>query len=109
MISPIEPTVAWVTLRQMFVPRRLTTAALVALVPLAVTLVFITTHGATDTQRLDFPVQLYRDITLNVLVPLVTVVLGTSAIGADVEDGTLVYLLVKPVARWRIVVTRYVM
>lgn len=103
----IEPTVAWLTIRQLFVRRRLIVAAVFAVIPLAIAIVFITTHAAGDPERARFPLQLYRDITLTVLVPLVTVVLGTSAFGVEVEDGTLVYLLVKPIARWRIVITRY--
>ena len=106
---PIEPTVAWVTLRQLFVPKRLVVAALFALVPFAISVVFVTTRTSADPSWPGFPAMLYRDITLDVLVPLVAVVLGTSAFGADVEDGTLVYLLVKPTARWRIVLTRFVM
>jgi ABC-2 type transport system permease protein len=31
---------------------------------------------------------------------LVALVIGTAVIGSEVEDGTLVYLLVKPIARW---------
>lgn len=108
MTSPVEPTVAWLTVRQLFARRRLIVAALFAVVPLAITLVFIATHGPADPERAQFPLQLYREITLTVLVPLVSVVLGTSAFGVEMEDGTLVYLLVKPVARWRIVATRYV-
>jgi ABC-2 type transport system permease protein len=36
-------------------------------------------------------------------LPLVALVFGTSAIGAELEDGTAIHLLTKPVARWRIV------
>ena len=107
-MSPIEPTIAWVTLRQLFVRRRLIVAGVFALLPLVIAVVFVTTHAAGDPSRVDFPTQLFRDIILDVLLPLVTVVLGTSAFGAEVEDGTLVYLLVKPTARWRIVLTRFV-
>ena len=106
---PIEPTIAWLTLRQLFARRRLIVGALFALIPLAISVIYMSTHARGDPGGPDFPPLLYRDITLNVLVPLVTVVLGTSAFGADVDDGTLVYLLVKPVPRWRILLTRFVM
>ena len=35
-------------------------------------------------------------------MPLVALIMGTGAIGSELEDGTAVHLLTKPVARWRI-------
>jgi ABC-2 type transport system permease protein len=35
------------------------------------------------------------------------VVFGTTAFGGEVDDGTIVYLLVKPLARWRVVLSKY--
>ncbi len=37
------------------------------------------------------------------VLPLVALVLGTAALGSELEDGTAVYLMIKPVPRWRIV------
>ena len=37
------------------------------------------------------------------LLPLTAVLLATAAIGSEIEDGTIVYLLAKPAERWRIV------
>lgn len=42
---------------------------------------------------------------LALLVPVVTLVFASSALGDPSEDGTLVYLWLKPVARWRLVAT----
>ena len=36
-------------------------------------------------------------------MPLVALIFGTAAIGSEIEDGTAVYLIVKPIPRWRIV------
>ncbi|MDQ6828482.1 MAG: hypothetical protein M3081_06400 [Gemmatimonadota bacterium] len=33
---------------------------------------------------------------------------GTSAFGGEIDDGTIVYLLVKPVQRWQMVLSKYV-
>jgi ABC-2 type transport system permease protein len=43
-----------------------------------------------------------------VLLPIVALVVGTSVFGAEVDDGTITYVLGKPVPRWRIVLTRIV-
>jgi ABC-2 type transport system permease protein len=45
-------------------------------------------------------------LIVRTVLPLVALVLGTSAIGAELEDGTAIHLLTKPVARWRIVVAK---
>lgn len=40
------------------------------------------------------------------VLPLVALVLGTAALGAELDDGTATHLLTKPVARWAIVVAK---
>ncbi|HEX6036953.1 ABC transporter permease, partial [Longimicrobium sp.] len=52
--------------------------------------------------------KLYQMLILGVLLPIVGLILGTSVFGAEVDDGTITYVLGKPVARWRIVLTRIV-
>ena len=37
------------------------------------------------------------------ILPLVALVFGTAALGSELEDGTAVYLIVKPIPRWRII------
>jgi ABC-2 type transport system permease protein len=37
------------------------------------------------------------------LLPLIALVFGTAALGAELEDGSAIHLLTKPIARWRIV------
>ncbi len=40
---------------------------------------------------------------LTALLPLVALVFGTAALGAELEDGSAIHLLTKPVPRWRVV------
>jgi ABC-2 type transport system permease protein len=40
---------------------------------------------------------------LSLLVPVATLVFASAALGDPTEDGTLVYLWLRPVARWRII------
>ena len=44
----------------------------------------------------------------HLLLPIGALVFGTSALGSEVEDGTVVYLLAHPIARWRVVVVKAV-
>ena len=45
-------------------------------------------------------------LVISTLVPLVGLVLGTAALGSELDDGTAVYLLTKPIGRWRIVAAK---
>lgn len=47
-------------------------------------------------------------LVISTLVPLVGLVFGTAALGSELDDGTAVYLLTKPIARWRIVAVKVV-
>jgi ABC-2 type transport system permease protein len=42
-------------------------------------------------------------LVVSTLVPLVALVFGTAALGSELDDGTAIYLIAKPIARWRIV------
>lgn len=53
--------------------------------------------------------RLLADFGLRVLVPLVAVIVGTAALGSELDDGTIVYLLAKPIPRWRIVLVKLAM
>jgi|SoiMethySBSTD1v2_1073268.scaffolds.fasta_scaffold28000_1 ABC-2 type transport system permease protein len=45
---------------------------------------------------------------LTVVLPLVALIAGTSVLAAEVDDGSIVYLLAKPISRHTIVVSKYV-
>ncbi|HEU0288560.1 MAG TPA: ABC transporter permease subunit [Nocardioidaceae bacterium] len=44
---------------------------------------------------------------LTVVLPLVALIAGTSVLAAEVDDGSIVYLLAKPISRHTIVVSKY--
>lgn len=50
---------------------------------------------------------IFRDIVLPTILPLATLILATTAIGDEIEDRTMVYLVVKPISRLRIVIEKY--
>jgi ABC-2 type transport system permease protein len=43
---------------------------------------------------------------LTVVVPVTALVFAAAALGSEMEDGTIVYLLLKPVPRWQIAVSK---
>jgi ABC-2 type transport system permease protein len=108
MIGPINMTVAGLTLRQLFTRQRLIASALFAASPLVITLFFRATAHPNDPNGLQFLRELYSGIVAFVLLPLSAVVLGTAAFGGEIDDGTIVYLLVKSLPRWQLILSKYV-
>jgi ABC-2 type transport system permease protein len=77
--------------------RRTAAVALLAVSPVLVGLVlaFAGTLGNPEALAVD----VFSTLTLALVIPLVGLVLGTSALGTAIDDGTIVYVLVKPVRR----------
>jgi ABC-2 type transport system permease protein len=59
-------------------------------------------EAALVTQRL------LANFGIGVLLPLVAVIVGTAALGSELDDGTIVYLLAKPIPRRRVIVAKLV-
>jgi ABC-2 type transport system permease protein len=104
----IDGTIIWLTWRQLFARRRLYLVAAFALTPLLLALLFRVLIPDPDAASGEFLTGLVRDFVIGTLLPLAAVIFGTTAFGGEVDDGTLVYLLVKPLPRWRVVVWKYV-
>ncbi len=108
MSGPLNNTVMWLTWRQLFARRRLWLAVSFALVPLLFTLifrVFVDDGAASETT---FYNSLIREIVIGTLLPLAGLVFGTTAFGGEVDDGTLIYLLVKPLGRLQVLASKLV-
>ncbi|WNI16551.1 ABC transporter permease subunit [Actinacidiphila sp. ITFR-21] len=97
-----HPTVARLTYRGLLGRRRaLLLFALPALLLLIVAAVRALV-GADDSTTAD----ILRGFALGVMVPLVGVIAGTGAIGPEIDDGAIVYLLAKPVRRSTVIATK---
>jgi ABC-2 type transport system permease protein len=95
------------TLRALLNRRRTLLLALLGLLIVVVAVLFRLGEPSPDTQ-LDVTRALLADFGIGVLLPLVAVIVGTSALGAELEDGTIVYLLARPVPRWRVALVKLV-
>jgi ABC-2 type transport system permease protein len=104
----VDGTIVWLTWRQLFARRRIYLAAAFSLTPLVVALLFRVLVPDSDSSSVEFLTGLIREFVIGTLLPLAAVVFGTTAFGGEVDDGTLVYLLVKPLSRWRVVLWKYV-
>lgn len=93
--------VARVTLRALLGRRRTVLLILLAAVPILVgLLVRANTIGIAEVgQTID-------GLVVRVLLPLIALVFGTAALGSELEDGTGVHLLTKPISRRTIVLAK---
>ncbi len=83
------------TLRGMFGRRRVLLMLLLAALPVLVGLLIRLAGGSRDTP------EILDALVVRTVLPLVALIIGTSVIGSEIEDGTAVFLLVKPIPRWR--------
>ncbi len=100
-------TVAWLTWRQLFARRRYWLAAAIAVLPFVFTFFYRFASEDREGDRLVFLMNLNKDLVLAVLLPITAVIFGTTTFGGEVEDGTLIYLLVRPVNRWHVVLVKF--
>lgn len=104
---PFHRTVIWLTRRQLFAKRRVWVAAAVLVVPALIILLVRFNAAEGDLDPAGSLSTIYREIVMGVLLPLTALVFGTSAFGGEVDDGTLIYLMVKPVPRWQLTFSKY--
>ena len=73
-----------------------------AITAVSVLLGWIITNAGSQEDRIDAAVNGVSAFGLGLVVPVVALVLGSAALGTWVDDETLVYVWLRPVARWRI-------
>ncbi len=98
----MNPTVARLTLRGLLGRRR---GLLLLVVPVLLLLVSALAAGS-DGNKHDLVVNILGKLALGTLLPILGLVVGTGAIATEIDDGSIVYLLAKPLPRWKIVTTK---
>ena len=99
--------IARITLRQLLSRRR--TLLLLLLGGIVLVVAFVrrisgdTSGGTSDTR---FTADLLSTLGIATLMPLVALIFGTGAMGAELEEGTAVYILAKPVSRLSVAFTK---
>lgn len=93
-----------VTLRGALGRRRTILISLLAVVPILIA--GIIRLGGTSADVASLTAGLLDGLVVATVLPLVALVFGTGVLGSELDDGTAVYLLVKPIERWRIVLSK---
>jgi len=98
-MSVMAPLVE-VTLRGLLGRRRTILLALLAGLPVLIALLIRFSGGRPDADRI------LDTLVVRTVMPIVALIVGTAAIGSEIDDGTAVYLLIKPIARWRVAASK---
>ncbi|HLL84039.1 MAG TPA: ABC transporter permease subunit [Longimicrobium sp.] len=101
----MERALASMTVRQILARRRAVALILFGLLPVALAAI-LRRRATTAEAALEAVVELDTMLIIPVILPIVALVIGTGVFGAEIDDGTAMYVLAKPVPRWRIVLTR---
>ncbi|GLY76651.1 ABC transporter permease [Actinoallomurus iriomotensis] len=96
-------TIAYITFRGMLGRRR---ALLLFILP-AVLLLLSIGLRVTGNADLDTAAALLTQFGLGALLPLLALLAGTGVIGPEIDDGQIMYLMTKPIARPIISTTKY--
>lgn len=99
-------TIFALTMRQMLSRRRMLLMVGFALLPVLIAILF-RLLGDQDTHQQEETVDgLFGGLIVTILLPLCALIFGTAALGTEIEDGTSVFLLSKPVPRQHVVAAK---
>ncbi len=93
------------TFRQLLGRRRTLLLVLLAALPPLLAVLF---RAANELDIRTFTDNAYDPVSLTVVLPLTAVLFGSGAFGAEIDEGTILYLLAKPVPRWLVLAAKIV-
>ncbi|MEN3611401.1 ABC transporter permease [Plantactinospora sp. ZYX-F-223] len=95
-------TVTWITARGLLGRRRF-----LLLFPLPVLLVGLAVLArATGIAPTEWGQPVVYGLGLGVVLPVTALIVGTAVLGSEIDDGTLLHILTKPLPRWQIVLPK---
>src|ERR1700749_4534780 len=103
MSALFNQTVAWITLRATLSRRR----ALLFALPAAILILLTVALRASRPPMRPWPSHVLGTFGFSVLIPLTALIIGTSVLGAEIDDGSIVHLLATPVSRAAVILTKF--
>jgi ABC-2 type transport system permease protein len=98
--------VFWLTARQFLDGKTVRNVALLAAVPLLIGLIDIIASGTNITIRTILG-HSFNELSIPTLLPLIALMLASTSIGNEISDRTLIYLVLKPWSRMRLIFEKY--
>jgi ABC-2 type transport system permease protein len=96
--------VASITLRAVFGRKRALIFAIPPVILIAITLIL----KAARPEGAPWPGRILGDSGFSVVLLLTALIIGTSVLGAEIDEGSIVHLLATPVRRSSVIVTKFV-
>jgi len=99
-----NPTVAAITVRAALGRRRALLYAIAPLILIGLAAILRVGHSSDP----NWPSRILGTFGFSVVLPLTALIIGTSVLGAEVDDGSVVHLLATPVPRRAVIATKFV-
>ncbi len=100
----MNSTIFTLTLRQFAGQRRSLLLFGLALIPIALAVIYRLGEHLDQHQE---TAHFLANVVVTAVLPLACLIIGTSALGSEIEDGTAVYILAKPVPRRAIIAAKF--
>lgn len=99
----LNPVVLRITLRATLGRKR---ALVFMLVPLVLILITVALKVVANSPV--WPAEFLGAFGFSVVLPLTALIIGTSVIGAEIDDGSIIHLLATPVNRFSVVISKFI-
>ena len=103
MSGIVNGTVAKITFRATIGRKRAFLFAIPPVILLVVTALLKLAHP----ERASWPADILGVFGFSVVLPLTALIIGTSVLGAEIDDGSIVHLLATPVRRSSVIITKF--
>ena len=103
MSGLVNPVVLRITLRATLGRKR---ALIFLLVPLVLILITVALKAVATSPV--WPAQFLGVFGFSVVLPLTALIIGTSVVGAEIDDGSIIHLLATPVNRTSVVISKFI-
>lgn len=101
----MNSTIAWITARGLFGRKRF-----LLLIPFPLILIGLAYLAATvgSDEPSGWTGLVLIGLGVVVMLPLTALIVGTAVLGSEIDDGSVVHILTKPIPRWQIIITKLV-
>jgi ABC-2 type transport system permease protein len=104
MSGLFNPTIAWITMRSTLGRKR----AFLFAIPALILILFTVALRVSRPPSRPWPSHVLGTFGFSVLLPLTALIIGTSVLGAEIDDGSIIHLLATPVRRSSVVMTKFI-
>ncbi len=102
----IEPVpITQLTLRAFQGGKAIRVVALFALIPVLFAVIFVVDSGGQAPRS--YINDVFQQFIAPTILPIAILILSTNALGSEIEDRTMVYLVLKPISRARIIAEKF--